>query len=148
MVEPSAAPVRLGALHTLVWLLLRPVEALTPADRQLLNHVLQDAHIARVHQLAQQFQQIIRFRRAPQLAPWLTDCMESKVPDLHTFAASLQQDHDAVHAALREEWSSGRVEGHVTRVKCIKRSMYDSVGECSGYMWHNRHRSVSSSNTL
>jgi transposase len=123
-VEPPAAPVRLGAIHTLVWLLLRPVEALTPADHQLLNYVLQDAHIAQVHTLAQQFQQIIRFRRAAQFAPWLADCMESKVPDLHTFAVSLQQDYDAVHAALREAWSSGQVEGHVTRVKCIKRRMY------------------------
>jgi transposase len=125
MVEPPpTAPVRLGAPRTVVWLLLRPVETLTPTDRQLLSYILQDAHIARVHTLAQQLQQIIRFRRASQLASWLTDCMDSKVPDLHTFAASLQQDHDAVHAALREEWSSGQVEGHVTRVKFIKRRMY------------------------
>jgi transposase len=122
--EPLAAPVRLGALHSVVWLLLRPAEALTPADRQLLNYVLQDGHIAQVHTLAQQFQQMICCRRAAQLAPWLTACMESKVPDLRTFAISLQQDYDAVHAALREAWSSGQVEGHVTRVKCIKRRMY------------------------
>jgi transposase len=50
--------------------------------------------------------------------------MESQVPDLRSFAASIQQDYDAVHAALREEWSSGQVEGHVTRVKFIKRRMY------------------------
>jgi hypothetical protein len=33
-------------------------------------------------------------------------------------------DFDAVKAGLTLEWSSGKVEGNITRVKMIKRQMY------------------------
>ena len=36
----------------------------------------------------------------------------------------LRQDYDAVRAALTYNWSNGIVEGHVNRLKLIKRSMY------------------------
>jgi hypothetical protein len=32
--------------------------------------------------------------------------------------------------ALTEPWSTGQVEGQITRLKLLKRQMYDSVGEC------------------
>lgn len=40
------------------------------------------------------------------------------------FAGSLRQDLDAVTAGLTLKWSSGVVEGHVNRVKTLKRAMY------------------------
>jgi transposase len=36
----------------------------------------------------------------------------------------LRQDLDAVTAGLTLAWSSGVVEGHVNRVKTLKRAMY------------------------
>ncbi len=108
----------------MVWLLLRPVEALTAPEHQLLTYIVQDPHVAQVYHLAQQFQHMIRERRAALLTPWLAASKASAVPDLVTFAKSIQQDNDAVHAALVENWSSGQVEGQVTRIKLIKRRMY------------------------
>ncbi|MFE9651071.1 transposase [Streptomyces sp. NPDC006365] len=40
------------------------------------------------------------------------------------FAGFLRQDLDAVTAGLTLPWSSGVVEGHVKRVKTLKRAMY------------------------
>ncbi|MFE7332923.1 hypothetical protein ACFU8W_50650 [Streptomyces sp. NPDC057565] len=40
------------------------------------------------------------------------------------FAGFLRQDLDAVTADLTLRWSSGIVEGHVNRVKTLKRAMY------------------------
>ena len=40
------------------------------------------------------------------------------------FVGFLRQDPDAVTAGLTLPWSSGGVEGHVNRVKKLKRSMY------------------------
>ncbi|WP_406164023.1 transposase [Streptomyces canus] len=40
------------------------------------------------------------------------------------FAGFLRQDLDAVTAGLTLPWSSGVVEGHVNRVKTLKRAMY------------------------
>ncbi len=43
---------------------------------------------------------------------------------LHTFASSVQQDYGAVRSALELPWSNAQTEGHVTRLKFIKRMMY------------------------
>jgi transposase len=36
----------------------------------------------------------------------------------------LHADHDAIRAALCEEWSNGQVEGQINRLKLLKRQMY------------------------
>jgi transposase len=43
---------------------------------------------------------------------------------LHGFAAGLRQDEQAIRAALTLPWSSGQVEGQVTRLKLVKRQGY------------------------
>lgn len=43
---------------------------------------------------------------------------------LQRFAASLKQDYRAVRAALTYAWSNGQTEGHVNRLKALKRQMY------------------------
>ncbi|MBZ5688960.1 MAG: transposase, partial [Acidobacteriia bacterium] len=40
------------------------------------------------------------------------------------FALELQRDEAAVRAALKFSWSTGPVEGHIHRLKLIKRQMY------------------------
>lgn len=46
------------------------------------------------------------------------------LPALHSLVSGLRRDFDAVTAGLSMPWSSGQVEGHVTRVKLIKRMAY------------------------
>jgi transposase len=40
------------------------------------------------------------------------------------FAASLKKDLAAVKAGLTEEWSTGPVEGFITKLKLLKRQGY------------------------
>ncbi|WP_246204314.1 transposase [Streptomyces tailanensis] len=47
---------------------------------------------------------------------------------LCSLARGLRQDFDAVIAGLTLEWSSGKVEGNVNRVKRIKRDGYGRAG--------------------
>lgn len=122
--QTTGVPLRLGAPRELVRRLLRDPAALTPMEQRTLSFVVQDPHIGTMHLLGQQFQQMIRTRQRVLLEPWLTAAIASTVPDLHDFAVAVQRDHDSVEAALEEEWSSGQVEGQVTRVKLIKRRMY------------------------
>jgi transposase len=37
---------------------------------------------------------------------------------------ALRKDQAAIQAALDYGWSSGRVEGHITRINWVKRQMY------------------------
>ena len=48
--------------------------------------------------------------------------------ELRRFAAGIHRDEAAVSAAVRGPWSNGPVEGHVNRLKTIKRRMYGRAG--------------------
>lgn len=67
---------------------------------------------------------MVRERQVAVLNDWLVECQNASVSLLQQFGSRLQQDHDAVRAALSTEWSNGQTEGQVTRVKLIKRQMY------------------------
>jgi hypothetical protein len=47
-----------------------------------------------------------------------------KLSGLKTFARGLMRDIEAVENGIRMSWSNGAVEGHVNRIKSIKRQMY------------------------
>lgn len=46
------------------------------------------------------------------------------LPELHSFVRGLRRDFDAARAGLTLPHSSGKVEGHVNRIKMLKRQMY------------------------
>ncbi len=65
-------------------------------------------------------------KRAPDgaeaaLAAWMGTARDSP---LASFARGLDRDRRAVQAALTEPWSTGPVEGHINRLKLVKRQMY------------------------
>jgi len=47
-----------------------------------------------------------------------------KLAGLKTFARGLSRDIEAVENGINMQWSNGAVEGHVNRIKSIKRQMY------------------------
>jgi transposase len=55
---------------------------------------------------------------------WLRRARASQIPELQGLAKSMQQDYRAIYAAGSQPWSQGQVEGHVNRLKCIKRQLY------------------------
>jgi len=67
---------------------------------------------------------MIREQTGQQLDTWLISAEASRLPELEAFARGIQHDKAAVQAGLTLPWSTGPVEGHVNRLKLIKRSMY------------------------
>ncbi len=124
MVAPTDATLALPAPRHLVWIFLRRPEELNAAEQDTLTRVQQDRQMMQVYTLAQQFQQMVRTRQAAHLATWLADCATSGIPDLQTFATALGREEAAIRHALTEPWSTGPVEGHITRVKLVKRQMF------------------------
>ena len=78
--------------------------------------------------LADGFADLIRKRSTGTLSEWLTRGEASSDPDLRRFAEGIRRDEAAVQAAVTETWSNGPVEGHVNRLKTIKRQMYGRAG--------------------
>lgn len=58
--------------------------------------------------------------RGHQLPDWMERVTTDDLPALHSLISGLRLDFDAVTAGFSTRWSSGQVEGHVTRVKLIK----------------------------
>nr|WP_240805682.1 transposase [Streptomyces sp. A1547] len=67
-------------------------------------------------------------RQGERLPQWLDAVRRDNLPGLHTLAAGIDRDRDAVIAGLTLPWSSGVVEGHVNRVKMLKRQMFGRAG--------------------
>jgi transposase len=84
--------------------------------------------VAAAATLAHDFLALLRIRDPAALDPWLARAAGGTVPEFRELAAGLVQDHAAVDAALRLEWSNGPVEGHVNKLKLAKRAMYGRAG--------------------
>ena len=115
---------RLPSARRLVWLLLKGESELGSDEQQLRSILLQEPSVATGHGLAQRFLEMVRQRNEATLDSWLKDCLTSGIREMANFASGLQQDEAAVRAALRLPWSTGQVEGQITRLKLVKRQMY------------------------
>ncbi|MBO0783805.1 MAG: ISL3 family transposase [Ktedonobacteraceae bacterium] len=116
--EPLPSPRRL------VWLLLRNPEHLNDREQQLLSFICQERAVHLAHTLAQRFVAMVQHRQVEHLDSWLEAGLQSGIPDVQTFAEGLQKEYAAVKAALSLPYSNGPVEGLITKLKYIKRSLY------------------------
>jgi transposase len=106
-------------------LFVRDPDELLRADREYLR-VLKDLNqeVGAAYELVQGFVRMLRGRHPEMLDGWLKKALGSVSPEMRGFAEGLRADHDAVLAALCEEWSNGQVEGQLNRLKLLKRQMY------------------------
>lgn len=67
---------------------------------------------------------MLRQRHGHLLRDWIQKAELGGPDAIGNFADSIRQDLHAVTAGLTLPYSSGIVEGHVNRIKTIKRQMY------------------------
>jgi transposase len=118
--QPSSAvssPLRTSP-RQVAWLLLKQPEESRPYLEELCRR---SSEIALCASLAREFRRIVRQR---DIAAWPQWRKAASSGPLSNFAKHLCRDEAAVLAALQHPWSNGPVEGHVHRLKLIKRSMY------------------------
>jgi transposase len=87
-----------------------------------------NAEVAEAVGLVEEFAGLIRKQGDTTLQDWQEKAYRSASSELRRFAQGLDRDRAAVQAALGEPWSNGPVEGHVNRLKTIKRQMYGRAG--------------------
>ena len=110
-----------------VW--ARRPENRKPPEQAWLDVVrARSAELAAALALADEFADLIRKRSPGTLCGWLARGEASSDPDLRRFAEGIRRDEAAVLAAVTKAWSDGPVEGHVNRLKTIKRQMYGRAG--------------------
>ena len=74
------------------------------------------------------FRCMLRWRSARLLNAWIEKAASSGFASLAQFAKTMRRDLNAVQLAIIAIWSNGPVEGHVNRLKIIKRQMYGRAG--------------------
>jgi transposase len=114
----------LPSSRKLSWLLVCEPKNLTDADQASLDVIVHHDVVRRVYDLAQRFGRMIRAHEHEQLETWLEACAVSHVSEMISFAKGIRSDYAAVKAALTTTWSNGPTEGHVNRLKTIKRLMF------------------------
>ena len=129
----GAARGRRGNLPTratlAAWILFLP-STLTTTQQTVVQQIAARApELATTITLARTFGAMVRERRTDDLAPWLDQMDTCGIAAFTRLARGMRQDEAAIRAALTFPWSNGPVEGTINRLKMIKRSMYDSVGE-------------------
>ena len=106
------------------WILTPPGD-LTDDDRAALAQITgRCAELKATRDLVREFADMLCNRRGERLEAWASQAQDSPVSELRGFAKGLRSDWAAVTAGLTVSYSSGAVEGHVNRIKMLKRQMY------------------------
>lgn len=123
----------LPSAQSLAWMAMKGTAALLPDEAAAIGRVTQDQEAATMVALVRRFADLVRGRsitaKQPCHAPvrtfrcWLQEASASGLRSMATFATGLRKDA-AVQAALTTRWSNAQCEGHITRLKLLKRQMY------------------------
>lgn len=104
---------------------MRSPEQLKPEEQTQLTFLRQvHPSLDLAYNLVQVFLEMARKREGEKLEGWLEQIKESQIPELIRFANGIERDKAPVQAALTLQHSNGVVEGHVHRLKLIKRQGY------------------------
>jgi transposase len=126
---PEASSLDRFSAKEAVWLFLRPINDLDEKEQKELATIRQISETAEtIYQLVQTFLQMVRTRRGEPLDVWMSTVRACHIRELNSFVSGLERDKAAVVAGLTLPHSNGQVEGQITKLKLIKRTMYGRAG--------------------
>ncbi|MCA1837323.1 MAG: ISL3 family transposase [Actinobacteria bacterium] len=130
---PSSAPrARKGSIAGLsptaknvAALFMRREEKLSQEQKEYLERLCaSDGTLSDARRLTQEFAKMVRGLEGEKLDGWLKDAEASEATVMEKFAVGVKKDLSAVRAGLTESWSTGPVEGFITKLKLLKRQGY------------------------
>ncbi|MFE5668601.1 ISL3 family transposase [Streptomyces niveus] len=110
------------------WILGRPETVTEPEQLQLKTVRTHCPELDALTRHVRSFAVMLTQRQGEHLPAWLDTVRQDDLPSLHTLAAGIDRDLNAVTAGLTLPWSSGAVEGHANRIKMLKRQMFGHSG--------------------
>lgn len=111
-----------------LWWLLLPQHRTEAQTAYLTQLEALSSEIRTATALVTEFFTLTRERAGERLEPWIQRVQGSGLKELERFSRGLQEDWEAVVAGLTLPWSNGPTEGHVNRLKLVKRQMYGRAG--------------------
>jgi transposase len=106
------------------FLMIVPPSKQTRAQQHLIEQMTLNEDLCSVYLLSQEFVTMLKERQVEALDSWLKRAKDAHVTELSSFVNGIRRDYGAVRAAFSSEWSNGTTEGHVNRLKFLKRQMF------------------------
>lgn len=123
---PSNVQWRLPSRRNCARLLMGEPTLLDEQTELFLHHLLEVApELSDAARLARRFAGVIRGQDDASLQQWIEDASNS---ELAALARGIARDIAAVRGAIKQPWSTSPVEGHINRLKTMKRQMYGRSG--------------------
>ncbi len=108
-----------------VWLFVREPKTLNEMEQADLAAFCEaNTALKRAYDLVQDFFTMVHKLQGHRLDAWLAQVASSDLPELESFARGIEKDKAAVHLGLTRSTNNAQVEGQVTKLKLIKRTMY------------------------
>jgi transposase len=108
--------------------MLHHLDDLEERERGRLNEILaRRSALEKLSFHVSSFAEMMTGRHGERLDAWIAAVEAADILHMHSFTAGLQRDHAAVVNGRTMEHNSGAVEGAVSRLKSIKRSMFGRV---------------------
>ncbi|MFZ3516776.1 ISL3 family transposase, partial [Vibrio harveyi] len=104
------------------WRIIRGEESY--ASRFISRMCDKEPQLKLAQKLALEFYKILKTKNKRSLHRWFESVSDSGLIDLQRVAKGMEADLPAVNEAVISHWSNGVVEGHVNRLKMLKRQMY------------------------
>jgi transposase len=125
----AEAPRRLLTPRRATSLVLPPSTWSTDQDHhQLAQLTKQSPELAGVVVLTQDCGGLVCRREPTLLDPWPVRAAISILTPFRRFARGLREDYAALQAGVTLHWSQGPIEGHIDRLKMLKRQMCGRAG--------------------
>lgn len=122
----SVPPARTPSTTQVSWLLFKDKSNLTDEQLVVRRAILKKCEdVQPVWKIVKRFIIMLRKRNGHRLAGWIENATTDGIPaSIRRFAEGLKSDLAAVTAALTVRWNNGASEGHISRLKMLKRQMY------------------------
>jgi transposase len=124
--KPITDPTRrLPSSRGLAVLIMKKPAALDAAEAERVEQLRKaDVTLATAISLVQEFAVIVRERQPSRLDDWLERAAQSGIAPLAGFVNGVRRDYPAVKAGITLTYSNGPTEGHINRLKMLKRQMF------------------------
>ena len=106
------------------FLMILPPSKRTQAQQHQVEQMTLNEDLRAVYLLSQEFVTMFKDRQVEALDSWLNRAKACHVTELTSFVNGIRRDYATVRATCSSEWSNGTTEGHVNRLKFLKRQMF------------------------
>src|SRR5215472_2334377 len=122
------SPVRHVSPKEAAALLSKPKPMLNERQCKIVEFLKRIPDWVTMRHLVLSFRTILRRGAVGTLDWWMKEAEKAGITAISRFVRRLKRDRAAVENAVAYSWSNGPVEGHINRLKAVKRQMYGRAG--------------------